>query len=187
VLNDVVFWVLFFLAALTAALVFRVDSMARATYSMLASLLCTAGVVILLGLDFLGIVTVLMMTIEMAVMGVFMVMMMMNPAGLMPMSMVHNRHGAAAVSTGVTGLLVAGIATMHWPARHGTPARDVTNDLGLSLMGPQMLTMATLGMGLFATIVAGVVFSTGRGRYDRYGDSLDARRPADPIGTGATR
>ena len=186
-LNDIVFWVLFVLAAPAAALVFRVDSMARATYCMLASLLCTAGVVILLGLNFLGIVTVLMMTLEMAVMGVFMIMMMMNPAGLMPMSMVHNRRGAAAVSAGVTGLLVAGIAAVHWPVRRGAPARDVTNDLGLSLMGPQMLTMVTLGMGLFATIVAGVVLGTGRGRYDRYGDGLDARRPNDPLGAGAVR
>ena len=43
-----------------------------------------------------------------------------------------------------------------------------------------------LGVTLFATIVATVVLSTGRGRYDRFGDDL--RGPADdPAGGGVGR
>ena len=60
-------------------------------------------------------------------------------------------------------------------------------DLGLSLMGPQMLTMMTLGLALFATIVATVVLATRRGRYDRFGDDLKARTADDPVRGGMGR
>lgn len=186
-LRDVLFWVLAVVAVAGGVLVFRFDSMARATFSLLASLLCVGGEVVLLGLDYLGVVVVLMMTVEMALMAVFMIMFMMNPAGLMPMSMVHNRSGAAAVSFAVFALLAAGAFLAPWPRRRGVRPADPTEQLGLSLMGPQMLTMMTLGMALFATIVGTVVLSTRRGRYDRLGDDLRAGRPDDPIRGGVGR
>lgn len=182
-----VFWVLALLAVASGVMVFRFDSMARATFSLLTSLLCVGGLVVLLGLDYLGIVIVLMMTIEMAIMAVFMVMYMMNPAGLMPMTMMHNKKGAAVVSGLVFVLLAAGILLAPWPARRGKAPADPTMDLGMSLMGPQMLTMMTLGMALFATIVATVVLATRRGRYDRLGDDLRAGRPDDPVRGGVGR
>ncbi len=40
--------------------------------------------------------------------------------------------------------------------------------------------MLIIGLVLFATIVSCVVLSTDRGRYDRYGDDLDATRADDP-------
>ncbi|MFE6281027.1 NADH-quinone oxidoreductase subunit J [Streptomyces sp. NPDC057877] len=165
-LTDVVFWVLAVVAVAAGVLVFRVDSMARATYALLTALLCGGGEVLLLGLDYLGVVIVLMMTIEMALMAVFMVMFMMNPAGLMPMSMVHNTRGAAVICGLVFAALATGILVTDWPDRRGAPPADPTKALGMSLMGPQMLTMMTLGMALFATIVGTVVLATRRGRYD---------------------
>ncbi|GGW04515.1 MULTISPECIES: NADH-quinone oxidoreductase subunit J [Streptomyces] len=186
-LSDGAFYVLSVLAVASGGLVFVFDSMARATFSLLTSLLCVAGVVILLGLDYLGIVIVLMMTIEMAIMAVFMIMYMMNPAGLMPMTMVHNAKGAGLICGVLFALLVAGIFLAPWPAIKGRPPEDVTMDLGLSLMGPQMLTMMTLGMALFATIVSSVVLATRRGRYDRLGDDLDAEAADDPVRGGVGR
>ncbi|WBB61706.1 NADH-quinone oxidoreductase subunit J [Streptomyces sp. WMMC500] len=185
--DDAVFWALAAPAVASGAMVFRFDSMARATYALLLSLLCVGGLVLRLGLDYVGVVVILMMTIEMALMAVFMVMFMMNPAGLTHMSMLHNRRGAAALSAGVFVLLAAGILLAPWPPRRGEPAGDPTKALGESLMGPHMLTMMTLGLALFSTIVAAVVLATGRGRYDRYGDDLRARRPADPVRPGARR
>jgi NADH-quinone oxidoreductase subunit J len=44
--------------------------------------------------------------------------------------------------------------------------------------------MMTLGVALLATIVATVVLATDRGRYDRFGDELDAPRADDPAGGG---
>jgi NADH:ubiquinone oxidoreductase subunit 6 (subunit J) len=187
VLDDVIFWVLALLAVASGVMVFRYDSMARATYALLTSLLCVGGEVLLLGLDYLGVVIVLMMTIEMAIMAVFMVMYMMNPAGLMPMTMVHNKKGAAVICAAVFAVLAAGILLTPWPSRRGRPSADPTMDLGLSLMGPQMLTMMTLGLALFATIVATVVLATRRGRYDRFGDDLEARTAKDPVRGGLGR
>jgi NADH:ubiquinone oxidoreductase subunit 6 (subunit J) len=186
-LDDVIFWVLALLAVAAGAMVFRFDSMARATFALLTSLLCVGGEVLLLGLDYLGVVIVLMMTIEMAIMAVFMVMYMMNPAGLMPMTMVHNKTGAAVICAALFAALATGILLAPWPSRRGKPSSDPTMDLGLSLMGPQMLTMMTLGFSLFATIVATVVLATRRGRYDRFGDDLKARAADDPVRGGAGR
>ncbi|MFE5852379.1 NADH-quinone oxidoreductase subunit J [Streptomyces sp. NPDC056500] len=185
--EDIVFWVLAVVAVAAGVMVFRFDSMARATYALLSSLLCVGGEVLLLGLDYLGVVIVLMMTIEMAIMAVFMVMYMMNPAGLMPMSMLHNTKGAAVLCALVFAALATGILLVRWPARRGRPPTDPTMALGMSLMGPQMLTMVTLGMALFATIVSTVVLATRRGRYDRFGDDLRSRPADDPVQGGGGR
>ncbi|MBT2452325.1 NADH-quinone oxidoreductase subunit J [Streptomyces sp. ISL-43] len=186
-LTDVFFWVLAAVAIVGGIMVFRFDSMARATYALLTSLLCVGGEVLLLGLDYLGVVIVLMMTLEMAIMAVFMVMYMMNPAGLMPMTMVHNAKGAAVISAAVFAALAAGILLAPWPDRRGAAPVDPTKALGMSLMGPQMLTMMTLGMALFATIVGTVVLATRRGRYDRFGDDLRGGGATDPARGGVGR
>lgn len=166
----VAFWTLALAALVLGFLVFRLNSMARVTFALLGSFLAVAGLVLLLGLGYLGAVIVLMMIIEMVIMVVFMLMYMMNPAGLMPMAMYHNKAGSMSIAVGTFVVLAAGILLVDWPAGRGEPAPDPTLALGEALMGGQMLTMMTLGVGLFATIVATVVLSTARGRYDRDGD-----------------
>ena len=182
-----VFWVLALTAVVSGFAVFRLNSMAQVTFALLASFLAVAGLIVLLGLGYLGVVLALMMVMEMVVMVVFMIMYMMNPAGLMPMAMYHNKPGAMTISVTTFVALAAGILLVDWPDRAGEPAPDPTFALGLSLMGGQMLTMMTLGVTLFATIVATVVLATGRGRYDRLGDGLDARVADDPAGGGVGR
>lgn len=179
-------WVLAVLAALSGFLVFRLDSMARVTFALLASFVFTAGEVLLLGLGYLGVVIVLMMVMEMVVMAVFMIMYMMNPAGLMPMAMYHNKAGAMSISVVTFVVFAAGVFLVDWPARVGRPPADPTFALGESLMGSQMLTMMTLGLALFATIVVTVLLATRRGRYDRFGDDLRARAD-DPVVGGVGR
>lgn len=183
-LSAVVFWVLAVLAVASGFMVFRFNSMARVTFALLASFLSVAGEVILLGLGYLGVVIVLMMVIEMVIMAVFMIMYMMNPAGLMPMAMFHNKSGSLALAIGTFGVLGAGIVATPWPERVGRPPPRVTFALGEALMGPQMLTMMTLGLALFATMVAAILLATHRGRYDRFGDDLARDRPDDPIRGG---
>jgi NADH-quinone oxidoreductase subunit J len=182
--TSVVFWALAPLATVSGALVFRFNSMARATFALLISFLAVGGLLIWLGLAYLGTVVILMMVMEMVIMAVFMIAYMMNPAGLMPMSMVHNRRGSLAISAAVFALLAVGIFVTRWPHRAGAPPRDATFALGEALMGPQMLTMITLGFTLFATMVGAVVLATRRGRYDRFGDDLKRRPPADPARGG---
>ncbi|WP_327090775.1 hypothetical protein OIE66_09175 [Nonomuraea sp. NBC_01738] len=87
------FWVLSVLAVAAGIAVFVVDSMARATFALLASLVAVGLTFLLIDLEYLGVLVILMMVMEMMVMAVFMIMFMMNPAGLMPMTMVHNRRG----------------------------------------------------------------------------------------------
>lgn len=167
--------------------VFRVDSMAKATFALLASFLAVAGALALLGLTYLAVVTALMMTIEMAIMAVFMVMFMMNPAGLMPMTMVHNQRGSVVGGSGVFVVLAAGVWLVDWPGRTGAPPPDPTRQLGEAIMGSHMLVMLVIGVGLFATIIAGTVLATGRGRYDRFGADLQRPGPRDPLPGGLRR
>lgn len=195
------------LGALAVALgvaVFVVDSMARATFALLGSFVAVAGLLWWLGLAYLGAVTVLMMTVEMAVMAVFMVAFMMNPAGLMPMTMVHAGRSAAAVATTVFVVLVAGVWVVDWSAvvsGVSTAAADGTGttgsgsgemveptlQVGRAVMGSHMLVMLVVGVTLLATILAATVLATDRGRYDRFGDGLSRRRPDDPVTGGLPR
>ncbi|WP_422773639.1 NADH-quinone oxidoreductase subunit J [Plantactinospora sp. WMMC1484] len=181
--------VLAVLAAVAGVLVFRLGSMARVTYALLAVFLLVGAELVLLGLHYLGVVVVLMMTIEMVIMAVFMIAYMMDPAGLMPMgmSMAHNRRTALVVSVGAFVLLATGVVVVDWPAPRAAPPADPTFQVGESLMRGQMLTMVTLGFVLFATMVAATVLAARRGRYDRFGDDLDRREPEDPVRGGVGR
>ena len=174
-------------AIAAGAAVFLVDSMARATYALLLSFLAVAALLVLLGSSYVGFLTVLMMTVEMAIMAVFMLMYMMNPAGLMPMSMRHNTRGSLVIAVGTFVVLAIGILLVPWPQRQGTPPQDVTYELGMALMGRHMLTMIVIGVALLATIVSGVMLTSARGRYDRYGDDLDRAVPTDPLRGGVGR
>ena len=177
----VIFWVCAVGAVATGVAVFRVDSMARATFALLASFVFAAVPLLLLGLSYLGVLVVLMMIMEMVVMAVFMIMLMMNPAGLMPMTMVHNQRGSLLIAAGTFVGLATGVLVVDWPQRAGAPPPDVTYALGEALMGSHMLVMLVIGLGLFATIVSAVVLAHPRGRYDRFGDDLRGRPADDPI------
>ena len=183
---DVVFWVLAVVAVASALLVFVVDSMARATYALALSFVAVGFVLVLLQQNYIGIVTVLMMLMEMAVMAVYMVMFMgMNPA-LMPMSMVHSQRTALVVSVSAFVVLGAGALVVDWPVRRGVPSADVTRALGEAIMGEQMLVMVVVSPVMVATIVGGVVLAAHRSRYDRFGDELDTG-PRDPAAGGVGR
>lgn len=164
-MEDAAFWVLAVLAVAAGITVFVVDSMARATFALLASFLCVGAELLLIDLHYLGVLVVLMMIMEMLVMAVFMVMYMMNPAGLMPMTMMHNARGAAGISAGLFAALAAGIFAVPWPERSGRPPRDPTFALGESIMGAKMLVMMVIGIAILATMIAAVVLATHRGRY----------------------
>jgi NADH-quinone oxidoreductase subunit J len=123
----------------------------------------------------------------MVIMAVFMIMYMMNPAGLMPMTMVHNRWGSLAIAAGTFAALATGILLAPWPETTASPPADPTFQLGEALMGAKMLTMIALGVVLFTTMVATVVLATHRGRYDRFGDDLRQPRADDPVRGGVGR
>jgi len=187
VFRSAVFWALAVTAVAAGVAVFRVDSMARATYALAVSFVAVGAALLLVELHYVGIVTVLMMVMEMAVMGVYMIMFMgMNPA-LMPMSMVHDNR-RAVIAAVVTFLFLAGGALLvQWPERRGTPAADTTAALGGEIMGPKMLVMLTVSPVMVATIIAGIVLTSPRGRYDRLGEDLGGRPAEDPQPGGVGR
>lgn len=185
--RTVLFCVFALVAVAAGAAVFKVDSMARATYSLALSFVAVGASLLLLDLAYLGVVTVLMMVMEMAIMGVFMIMFMMNPAGLMPMSMLHNKRGALAIAGGVFLALGAVALLVPWPDQRGTVPDDPTHALGEAIMGSKMLVMMGVSAVLFATIVAALVLATARGRYGgaEYGDGTDRDGPGGGNGHAA--
>ncbi len=115
-------WIFGGASVIAAWLVFRTDPMVRAAYWLLASFAGVGLVMVALHARFLGLVLVLMMAGEMTIMAAFMVMFMMNPAGLNPMSMVH-QHRTAKVA-GVVAF--AGLAFVALVAEF--PERPVAAD-----------------------------------------------------------
>ena len=183
---DILFWVMAVVAVVMGAAVFVVDSMARATYALALSFVAVGVQVLLLHQDYVGVIVILMMVMEKAVMAVYMVMFMgMNPA-LMPMSMVHDKRKALAAATALFVTLAAGALLVPWPTRRGTPSADTTRALGEALMSSKMLVMTVVSPVMVATIVAGVVIASKRSRYDRLGDDLRGA-PDDPQRGGVGR
>jgi NADH:ubiquinone oxidoreductase subunit 6 (subunit J) len=111
-----------------------------------------------------------------------MVMFMMNPAGLMPMSMVHNKRGSLAISIGVFLALSLGAILIPWPQRRGHATGDVTRALGQTIMGPKMLVMIGVSTVLFATMVSALTLASARGRYDRPRQGRADPSTADTVG-----
>jgi len=171
---DALFWTFAAAGVISAYLVFRVDSMVRAAFWLLGSFLAVGAILILLEARFLGLVLLLMMAGEMSIMAVFMVMFMMNPAGLNPMTMVH-QHRTAVIAGVVAfaGLAAAGVFT-EFPDARAPQERTTTAALGEELLGNSMLVFETAGFTLLATMVGTIAIATRRGRY---GDAEEGSVP----------
>ncbi len=153
------------LSVVAAWLVFRTDSMVRAAYWLFASFAGVGFVFVLLDARFLGLVLLLMMAGEMTIMAVFMVMFMMNPAGLNPMTMVHqHRTAKLAGVVAFLGLAAVGLVA-EFPDRPAPSQADPTAELGRELLGDSMLIFETAGVTLLATMIGAIALASKRGRY----------------------
>lgn len=169
----VLFWLFAVVAVASGLAVFVVNSMARATYALAVSFVCVGAILVVLNLDYIGVITILMMLMEMAIMAVFMVMFMgMNPA-LMPMDMTHSKRRSMIIAAAVFVLLAVAAFVIPWPARAGEPAADLVRSLGDAIMGSKMLVMLVISPVLFATIVAALVLANPHGRSDPAGEDRD--------------
>lgn len=79
---DAAFWLLASIAIVSGWRVFCTDSMVRASFLLLLSFIAVGLIMLLLAAPYIGVATIFMMAVEMMVMALFMVMFMMNPAGL---------------------------------------------------------------------------------------------------------
>ena len=181
-----VFTVVLGVASVVAGyLVFRTDSMVRATYWLLGSFVAVGVILLVLGARFLGLSLLLMMAGEMSVMVIFMVGFMMNPAGLNPMMMVH-QHRTSIIAGVVSFLALAAVGVItDFPQR---PARQseaqVTFELGVEELGNSMLVMQSAGAVLLATMIGTIAIASRRGRYGMADEGsepppLNPARPAD--------
>ncbi|MDP8970746.1 MAG: NADH-quinone oxidoreductase subunit J [Actinomycetota bacterium] len=186
VLIDLAFWVFGLAAVWSGWRVFRTDSMVRASFLLLASFLNVGAIMLVLSAEYLGFALFFMMAVEMMVMAVFMVMFMMNPAGLNPMQMVHQHRVAMAAGVALFAVLAAAIVTADLPYRPVSGSADLTASLGTELLGDSMLVFETAGITLLASMVAAIVLSSRRGRYD-VGDEASAPPPLDPREDGGAR
>ena len=175
------------LSVVAAWLVFRTDSMVRAAYWLFASFAGVGLVFILLDARFLGLVLLLMMAGEMTIMAVFMVMFMMNPAGLNPMTMVH-QHRTAKVAGVVAFLGLAAVGLVaEFPDRPAPSDTDATADLGRELLGDSMLIFEAAGVTVLATMLGAIALASKRGRYGEaqaisVAPALDEPQEAPPLG-----
>ena len=179
---DVLFWVFAAGSVVAGWLVFRTDSMVRAAYWLLASFAGTGAILVLLGGEFLGLVLILMMAGEMTIMAIVMVMFMMNPAGLNPMTMVHQHR--AAIAGGVLAFLgLAGVGVFAtFPDRPAPNSQQATAPLGTELLGDSMLVFQTAGVALLSTMIGAVALSSRRGRYgDAEDESLEPPLQPDEL------
>ena len=160
--------------------------MVRASFLLLLSFAATALMLLLLAADYLGVATIFMMAVEMTVMALFMVMFMMNPAGLNPMAMVHqHRFSVGAGAVAFVALSAVAIWT-DFPSNPVPVDSDVIHDLGIELLGPSMLIFETAGVALLATMVGTVILSSRAGRFGP-ADSESMPPPLEPGGAPAGR
>ncbi len=176
---DVWFWVFSLAAVLAGWRVFKTGSMVRASFLLLASLLAGGAIMLLLGAEYLGFALFFMMAVEMTVMALFMVAFMMNPAGLNPMAMVHQKW-VAIVAGWVAFLALAGVGIFaRFPQRPLTSPATSIEDLGVELLGDSMLVFQSAGVALLATMIGAIALSSRRGRYGS-GDEGSEPPPLDP-------
>ena len=162
------------LAIVAGWLVFRFDSMVRATLSLMVSFLAVAVLLLALNSEFMFAITFLMMIGEMMIMVMFMVAFMMNPAGLNPMSMVHQPRLAAGAGLALFLLLAAAILTADFPEPQAPAPTEVTAAIGEELMGPSMLIFETAGVTLLCGMIAVMAIAARRGRF---GDAIPVETP----------
>ena len=139
-----------------AAVVFRTHSMVRSALALLFSQAALGAMFLAMQAEFLGVLQIMMMATEMAIMAVFMVMFMMDPGGLGQMEMTHQKRFSQAA--GVIGAFAAlGVAFL---AGWGNPAADTPGPheqlrgLGLDLMERSMLVFETAGVTILTAMIA---------------------------------
>lgn len=171
---DVAFWFFGVSAVWFGWRVFRVDSMVRASFSLLASFLNAGAIMLLLLGEYLGVAIFFMMGVEMTVMAIFMVAFMMNPAGLNPMQMVH-QHGLS-IAAGVVSFAVLAFLgfAIDFPDQVIADPAGTIRALGMELMEGSMMLMESVGVTLLATMVGGAVLAS---KWGRFGVADEGSRP----------
>ena len=156
----------FVLAAIWfAVVVFRTSSMVRSALALLFAQAAIGAMFLAMQAEFLGVLQIMMMTTEMAIMAIFMVMYMMDPGGLGEMDMSHQKR--ASLLAGSLGALAAvGVALLvDWGSVAAAPRpADQVHDLGIEIMERSMLIFETAGVTILTAMVAATAIAVERRR-----------------------
>ena len=146
--------------------VFRTRSMVRSALSLLGSMAALGGLFLALEAEFLGVLQLMMMGTEMAIMAIFMVMFMMDPGGLGQMEMTHQKRLSAVA--GVAAALAAGALAIWagWGAAMPPVATPAAQNrlLGLEIMERSMLIFETAGVTILTAMIAATAVAIQRRR-----------------------
>lgn len=145
--------------------VFRTSSMVRSALALLFSQAAIGGMFLAMQAEFLGVLQIMMMATEMAIMAIFMVMYMMDPGGLGEMEMTHQKR--AAIAAGVLGALAAAgvAATADWGALAAAPRpTEQVRALGIEIMERSMLIFETAGVTILTAMIAATAIAIERRR-----------------------
>jgi NADH-quinone oxidoreductase subunit J len=147
-----------------AIVVFRTKSMVRSALALLANLAALGLLFLALEAEFLGVLQLMMMATEMAVMAIFMVMFMMDPGGLGQMEMTHQKRISLVAGFGGAVLALLVVLFTNWgqitPAV-AAPERQL-RDLGIELMTRSMLIFETAGVTILVAMIAGTCLAVVR-------------------------
>ena len=136
--------------------VFRTSSMMRSALALLFSQTALGALFLALQAEFLGVLQIMMMATEMAIMAIFMVMFMMDPGGLGQMDMTHQKR--LSIGAGVAAAVAIAAVALLTP--WGAPATAVPGPaaqlqgLGRELLGRSMLVFETAGITILTAMVA---------------------------------
>lgn len=157
--------VFFGLAAIWFGLkVFTTASMMRSALALLFSMTALGALFLAVQAEFLGVLQIMMMASEMAIMALFMIMYMMNPGGLSQMEMTHQKR--LSITFAAVGVLLAGLLAVFggWGpvvAEVAEPEQQ-TRALGLELMERSMLVFESAGVTILVAMVATVAVAIRR-------------------------
>ena len=164
-----VFLAFFGLAAVWfAVVVFRTSSMVRSALALLFSQAAIGAMFLAMQTEFLGVLQIMMMATEIAIMAIFMVMYMMDPGGLGAMEMTHQKRASqvAGALGGVSALAVAFLAG--WgPVEAAVRPSEQVRRLGLEIMERSMLIFETTGVTILTAMIAATAIAVYGGRREK--------------------
>ena len=146
-----------------AVVVFRTHSMVRSALALLFSQAAIGGMFLAMQTEFLGVLQIMMMATEMAIMAIFMVMYMMDPGGLGGMDMTHQKRASQVVGVlvALAALAVAFFTSWGPIASEVRPAQQV-HDLGIEIMERSMLIFETAGVTILTAMIAAIAIAIKR-------------------------
>ena len=159
-----VFLAFFGLAAIWfGVVVFRTYSMVRSALALLFSQAAIGGMFLAMQAEFLGVLQIMMMATEMAIMAIFMVMYMMDPGGLGGMDMTHQKRASqvAGALGALAALAIAFLADWGPIAPDVRPAEQVY-ELGIEIMERSMLIFETAGVTILTAMIAATAIAIKR-------------------------